>query len=282
MRNLFNFILRNSHWLVAILLIAFSFYLVFAHNSYQRSVYLTSANRVTGWFYTTTNDITSFFLLKKNNADLLERNAELEERFHTLRVFLDSLANTDSVVVEAFAPDSVGIQHFDFIPAGVVNMSFSGVNNFITLDKGATHGIKRDMGVISQQGVVGVVANVSPNFSVVIPIINPKFRLSARLRNSENYGSVSWDGSNIRRAQLQDLPKHEVFHEGDTVLTSFSRIFPKNTIIGFVSDTGKSVDDNFNTFNIQLATDFYTLQDVLVINDRFYDEQQTLEETLLQ
>ncbi|HAR37340.1 MAG: rod shape-determining protein MreC [Bacteroidetes bacterium GWD2_45_23] len=282
MRNLFNFILRNSHWLVAILLIAFSFYLVFAHNSYQRSVYLTSANRVTGWFYTTTNDITSFFLLKKNNADLLERNAELEERFHTLRVFLDSLANTDSVVVEAFAPDSVGIQHFDFIPAGVVNMSFSGVNNFITLDKGATHGIKRDMGVISQQGVVGVVASVSPNFSVVIPIINPKFRLSARLRNSENNGSVSWDGNNIRRAQLQDLPKHEVFHEGDTVLTSFSRIFPKNTIIGFVSDTGKSVDDNFNTFDIQLATDFYTLQDVLVINDRFYDEQQTLEDTLRQ
>ncbi len=282
MRNLFNFILRNSHWLVAILLIAFSFYLVFAHNSYQRSVYLTSANRVTGWFYTTTNDITSFFLLKKNNADLLERNAELEERFHTLRVFLDSLANTDSVVVEAFAPDSVGIQHFDFIPAGVVNMSFSGVNNFITLDKGATHGIKRDMGVISQQVVVGVVARVSPNFSVVIPIINPKFRLSARLRNSENNGSVSWDGNNIRRAQLQDLPKHEVFHEGDTVLTSFSRIFPKNTIIGFVSDTGKSVDDNFNTFDIQLATDFYTLQDVLVINDRFYDEQQTLEDTLRQ
>ncbi|MCE5178408.1 MAG: rod shape-determining protein MreC [Porphyromonadaceae bacterium] len=282
MRNLFNFILRNSHWLVAILLVAFSFYLVFAHNSYQRSVYLTSANSVTGWFYTTTNNITSFFLLKKNNADLLERNAELEERFHTLRVFLDSLINTDSVVVEAFALDSVGIQHFDFIPAGVVNMSFSGVNNFITLDKGAAHGIKRDMGVISQQGVVGVVASVSPNFSVVIPIINPKFRLSARLRNSENYGSVSWDGSNIRRAQLQDLPKHEVFHEGDTVLTSFSRIFPKNTIIGFVSDTGKSVDDNFNTFNVQLATDFYTLQDVLVINDRFYDEQQTLEETLQQ
>lgn len=282
MRNLFNFILRNSHWLVATLLVAFSFYLVFAHNSYQRSVYLTSANNVTGWFYATTNNITSFFLLKKNNAELLERNAELEERFHALRFFLDSLTNSDSVVVEAFAPDSVVMPHFEFIPAGVVNMSFSGVNNFITLDKGSVHGIQSDMGVISQQGVVGVVAGVSPNFSVVIPIINPKFRLSARLKNSENYGSVSWDGSNIRLAQLQDLPKHEVFHEGDTVLTSFSRIFPKNTIIGFVSDTGKSVDDNFNTFNVQLATDFYTLQDVLVINDRFYDEQQTLEETLQQ
>lgn len=282
MRNLFNFILRNSHWLVAILLIATSFYLIFAHNSYQQSVYLTSANRVTGWFYTTTNNISSFFLLKKNNELLLERNAELEKRYYGLQSQMEKLATTDSLAVEAFAADSIATPKFDFIPAGVVNLSFSGVNNFITLNKGASHGIKRDMGVISQQGVVGVVANVSANFSVVIPIINPKFRMSAKLKNSENYGSVSWDGTNIRKAQLQDLPKHEIFHEGDTVLTSFSRIFPKNTIIGFVSDIGKSRDDNFNTFNVQLATNFYTLQDVLVINDMFYEEQQTLEETLQQ
>ncbi|MCE5206577.1 MAG: rod shape-determining protein MreC [Porphyromonadaceae bacterium] len=282
MRNLFNFILRNSHWLVAILLVAFSFYLVFTHNSYQRSVYLTSANNVSGWFYTTTNNVASFFLLKKSNDQLLERNALLEKELYGFQVLLDSLTAPDSVEVIAFAPDSIATPQFDFIPAGVVNLSYSGVNNFITLNKGSSHGIKPDMGVISQRGVVGVVANVSTHFSVVIPVINPKFRLSARLKNSENYGSISWDGGDIRQAQLQDLPKHEVFHKGDTVLTSFSRIFPKNLIIGFVTDTGKSKDDNFNTFNVQLATNFYTLQDVLVIKDRFYDEQQTLEETLQQ
>ena len=282
MRNLFNFILRNSHWLVAILLIAFSFYLIFANNSYQQSVYLTSANRVTGWFYTATNNVSSFFLLKKNNELLLARNAELEKRYYGLQSLMEKLTTTDSLEVKAFVADSIATPKFDFIPAGVVNLSFSGVNNFITLNRGSSHGVKRDMGVISQQGVVGVVANVSPNFSVVIPIINPKFRMSAKLKNSENYGSVSWDGSNIRKAQLQDLPKHEIFHEGDTVLTSFSRIFPKNTIIGIVSDMGKSRDDNFNTFNVQLATNFYTLQDVLVIKDMFYDEQQALEKTLQQ
>lgn len=282
MRNLFNFILRNSHWLVAILLIAVSFYLVFTHNSYQRSVYLTSANSVTGWFYTTSNNISSFFLLKRNNELLLARNAELEKRYYGLLAQLEILSSIDTLEVKAFAVDTVVTPKFDFIPAGVVNLSFSGINNFITLNKGASHGIKRDMGVISQQGVVGVVANVSANFSVVIPVINPKFRMSAKLKNSENYGSVSWDGNNVRQAQLQDLPKHELFHEGDTVLTSFSRIFPKNTIIGYVSDVGKSRDDNFNTFNIQLATNFYTLQDVLVIKDMYYDEQQSLEDTLHQ
>jgi len=282
MRNLFNFILRNSHWLVAILLVAFSFYLVFTHNSYQRSVYLSSANSVVGRFYAATNQVTSFFHLKKNNEQLLERNAELEKNFYALKELLDSLLTTDSVVVQAFVRDSIASPQFDFIPAEVVNLSFSGVNNFITLNKGAAQGIKPDMGVISQEGVVGVVSNVSPNFSVVIPIINPKFRLSAKLKNSENYGSVSWDGKDIRQVQLRELPKHEVFHQGDTVLTSFSRIFPRNLIIGFVKDRGVSGDDNFNTFNVQLATDFYTLHDVLVIADRLYEEQKTLEETVLE
>lgn len=213
---------------------------------------------------------------------LLVRNAELEKRYHDLLAQLEKVSNSDTLEVKAFAIDTLVAPQFDFIPAGVVNLSFSGVNNFITLNKGASHGIKRDMGVISQKGVVGVVANVSSNFSVVIPVINPKFRMSAKLKNSENYGSVSWDGTNVRHAQLQDLPKHELFNKGDTVLTSFSRIFPRNTIIGFVHEMGKSRDDNFNTFNIQLATNFYTLQDVLVIKDMYYDEQQRLEDTLHQ
>lgn len=280
MRNLFNFIIRNSHWLLAALLIAFSFYLVFTHNSYQRSVYLTSANNVSGWFYSVSKNVTSFFHLKKNNQLLLERSAELEKEILALRDRIDLLTATDSLEINAFVSDSFPTPQFDFIPAEVVNLSFSGVNNFITLNKGSQHGIKPDMGVISARGVVGVVSNVSSNFSVVIPVINPKFRLSARLKNSENYGSVSWEGTSIREAQLRELPKHESFHEGDTVLTSFSRIFPRNLIIGFVSSEGYSRDDNFNTFNIRLSTDFYTLQDVLVINDTYHEEQKMLEETL--
>lgn len=281
MRNLFNFIIRNSHWLVAILLIVFSFYLVFAYNSYQRSVFLSSANNVVGWCYTVSNNITSFFHLKKNNQQLLERNAQLEEELYALRNHIDFHAVSDSTVMEkAFVTDSAQHVQFDFIPAEVVNLSFSGGNNFITLNKGAAHGVKPDMGVTSYWGVVGVVSLVSDNFSMVIPVINPKFRLSAKLKNSENYGSVSWDGKDLRHAQLGELPKHESFQVGDTVITSFSRIFPKRLIIGFVSGMGESKDDNFNTFNIRLATDFYSLQGVFIIRDAFHEEQKALEEAL--
>lgn len=280
MRNLFNFIIRNSHWLLAILLIVFSFYLVFAHNPYQRSVYLTSANNVTGWFYTLSNKATSFIHLKKNNQMLLEQNALLESEVLSLESYINDFVVADTFEVDAFVRDSAEQMQFAFIPAEVVNLSFLGVNNFITINKGSKDGLKPDMGVISQRGVVGVVANVSKNFSVIIPIINPKFRLSAKLKNSDNYGSISWNGESVNTAQLGELPKHEIYQEGDTVMTSFSRIFPKQTIIGFVNGIGKARDDNFNTFNVQLATDFYTLQDVLVINDQFYEEQKLLENTL--
>ena len=278
MRNLLNFIIRNSHWLVAILLIAFSFYLVFSYNSYQRSVFLSSANRVVGWCYTARSNVTSFFHLKGDNRRLLERAAQLEQELYLLKAELDQLTTTDSSKGEAFVMDAAELMRFEFIPAEVVNLSFAGPNNFITLNKGALHGVKQDMGVISRQGVAGVVATVSDNFSMVIPVINPKFRLSAKLKNSDNYGSISWDGREVQQAQLGELPKHEIFHPGDTVITSFSRIFPKRLIVGYVSGMGESKDDNFNTFNIRLATDFYSLRDVLIIQDAFYEEQKTLEE----
>ena len=278
MRNLLNFIIRNSHWMLAVLLIAFSFYLVFAHNSYQRSVYLTSANNVMGWIYNVSNNAVSFIHLKKNNQLLLEQNAKLESEIYQLKSQISKQANVDSTNLQAFVTDSVTQSQFSFIPAEVVNLSFSGANNFITINKGLKDGVKPDMGVISQRGVVGVVSNVTQNFSLVIPIINPMFRLSAKLNNSDNYGSLSWNGHNINQAQLSELPKHEVYNEGDTVVTSFSRIFPKQLIIGFVRSEGESKDDNFNTFTVELATDFYSLQNVLIISDMYYEEQKELEE----
>ncbi len=281
MRNLFNFIIRNSSWLLAILLIAFSFYLVFTQNAYQRSVYLSSANRVSGELYSLSNKAISIVHMQKNNENLLAQNAKLQNALQALRSYVGGLS-LDTLKTDAFESDSLKPSQFEFIPANVTNMSFSGANNFITLDKGTLDGVKADMGVISQTGVVGVVFNTSDHFSVVIPIVNPKFRLSAKIKNSDNSGSLGWNGKDLHIAQLEELPRHEKFNKGDTVLTSFSRIFPKDLIIGFVEEPTRSRDDNFSTFNLRLATDFYSIQQVLVINDKYHDEQNALEESVNQ
>ncbi|MGI6074320.1 MAG: rod shape-determining protein MreC [Fermentimonas sp.] len=277
MRSLLNFIIRNGHWILAIILIAFSFFLVFSYNNFQRSVFLTSANSFNGWVYKTANGVGSFFGLKESNRQLLERNALLEKKLAYLESEVEQLLIDGGDEAAMIAGDSVSHSQFEYIAAEVVNSSFSGSNNFITLNRGSAAGIKPDMGVVSQNGVVGVVFKVSRNYSVVIPLINPKFRVSGKLRHSENNGSISWNGESITQVQLGELPKQEQFTVGDTVVTSYSRIFPKNRVIGYVSSQGRSQDDSFNTFNVDLATDFKRLQYVFVIKDRFFDEVRALE-----
>lgn len=279
MRNLLNYILRNSSWFLAIILIAFSIYLVFEHNSYQRSVYLSSSNRVTGEIYRVSNSVTSFFHLRSNNKELLKKNSQLERTVQLLKKENAALSN-DTAAIKSFTVDSIQPSQFEFIPANVVNISISKINNYITIDKGSMDGVKPDMGVISYDGVVGVVRSVSKHFAVIIPIINPNFRLGAKLKNSENFGSIMWGGTNANVAQLRELPKHESFAKGDTVVTGFSRIFPEGIIIGYNQDMGISKDDNFNTFNISLATDFHSLQHVLVIDDKYQTERTNLEATI--
>ncbi len=276
MRNLLNYLLRNSAWFLAILLIAFSITLVFKHNSYQRSVYLSSANKVSSELYGVSNNVTSFFSLKRENNELLNRTAELETKVQLLKKQIVTLIG-DTNTINAFTLDSIVPAQFEFIPADVVNISISKLNNYITVDKGSLDGVRPDMGVISTAGVVGVVRNVSKHSAVIIPIINPKFRLGAKLRNSENFGSIAWDGRNADEAQLREVPKHELFAVGDTVVTGFSRIFPEGIIVGFTKEIGISPDDNFNTFNINLATNFHTLQHVLIIDDKYHQERTALE-----
>lgn len=279
MKNLLSFIIRNSSWLVAIGLIVVSFYLVFSFNAYQRSVYLTSANTVAGWFYEISDKATAFIRLNKSNKLLLERNARLEEELYALKSYLSDMQR-DTLTTNAFLSDSIPASRFSFIPAEVINVSFSGPNNFITVNKGSVHGVKSDMGVVSQNGVVGVVLKTSPTFSVIIPLINPKFRLSAKLKNSNNTGSISWDGKDLNMTQIGELPKHEVFQPGDTVVTSFSRIFPKDIVIGYVTGQIPSKDDNFNTLSLRIATDFYSVRDILIINDKHFGEQNELENSI--
>lgn len=210
----------------------------------------------------------------------MAKNAQLEKELLDWKNRYSSV-DADSMTLDVFATDSTYHSQFNFIPAEVINVSFSGANNFLTLDKGTLHGVKADMGVISQTGVVGVVLKASRNASVVIPVINPKFRLSAKLYRWDNTGSISWNGNNIKIAQLNELPKHQPYEVGDTVVTSFSSIFPKEIVIGFVTGIGKAKDDKFNTLDLKLATDFHSIQHVLIIEDNFFEEQKELEEAIL-
>jgi rod shape-determining protein MreC len=178
-----------------------------------------------------------------------------------------------------FLSDSAGLP-YDFVPARIINKNITGVENFITLNKGSKHGVKADMGVLgtSSYGVVGIVLSVSATFSTVIPVLNPNFKLSCKIKNSTYSGLLVWDRQDIRHATLEELPRHVEANPGDTVVTSgHSAIFPEGIPIGTVESSRKEKNDNFNSVKIKLFINLGDINHVLIVKNNYRDEQLNLE-----
>lgn len=277
MHKLLDFLIRKRHWFLFVILEIISLTLIFHNNAYQQNIMLSTANVLTANIVSVTGSVSSYFNLREQNKELLERNVQLEMDLHRLRDRHDAMV-ADTASFRGFAPDSARRFPYDFISARVINNSVSYISNYITLNKGRKDGIQPDMGVVSVRGVVGVVSTVSDNFAVVLPLLNPKFKLSCKVLGSSSFGSMWWDGRDARYAYLYDLPRHVEFQAGDTIVTSgFSALFPESILVGTVSSFEKQRDDNFFTLKVELATDFSSLDNVMVIRNYYQSEQRELE-----
>ena len=266
MRNLLNFFLRYSSWFVFLFYALLSCYLLFTRNPYQHHVYLTSANAVASGIYEVTGNVTSYVGLRDINDDLQRRNAALEAEVVMLRTQNKHLRQ-DILQDSLRSLDSVG--RFEFVIASVINNSVIRPYNYITIDKGTADGLAPEMGVMDQNGVVGVTNVVGKHHSRIISLLNPNFRLSCKLRGNSAFGSLVWDGRNPSEALLEELPKQVCFHKGDTIITSgYSAMFPEGIPVGSVIGSTRGEDDNFHTLSIRLLTDFTTLSTVKVISNR--------------
>lgn len=281
MRNLINFLLKNSSWFVFIFLEIICFYFIFSTNSFQRSVYFNSSNEITGRVYAITGGVLSYFGLRTENEDLLKRNTELQSQISELKEYIYKLEN-DSLKTDAFLADSLGRKYIpqQYILARVESNSISQVYNFIIINKGKNDGVKTDMGVASQNGIVGVVRDVTSNYAVVQPVLNPNSRFSCKILNSNTAGTLVWDGGDSRYADLTEYPKYEKVAVGDTIVTSgFSDIFPEGIFVGIVEDFKSESNDNFYTLKVKLSTDFGALKSVFLLNIKD-DERKELEEKI--
>jgi rod shape-determining protein MreC len=269
MRNLINFIIKNSSWLVFIFLEVICFYFVFNSNSYQRSVFLSATNEVTGRIYGVSGGIFSYFGLKEENQELLEKNADLQIQIASLKEYVfnveaDSLKA--SAIINSSSTDKKDV--FQPIIARVEKNSISMLDNYIIINKGENDGIKPDMGVTSLQGIVGVTVSTSPNYSVVQSLLNPHSRFSCKIRNSAGAGILIWERHDPRYARLTEYPKFEEIQKGDTIITSgFSDFFPEGLTVGTIEEIQNEIDDNFYSLKIRLSTNFGSLKNVMVINN---------------
>ena len=275
MRNLLNFLIKYNYWFLFLLLEVASFILLFRFNHYQQSVYFTSANGVAGKVYEISGGITSYFHLKTANEDLLDRNMWLEQRLSFLENVLkeNGLDSARLYSMERLAPTE-----YQIFKANVIKNSLNKADNYITLDRGTTEGIRPEMGVVDANGVVGIVYKTSPHYSLVIPLLNSKSSISCKIVGSDYFGYLKWEGGNSRFAYLKDLPRHAEFNLGDTVVTSgYSTVFPEGVMVGTVDDMSDSHDGLSYLLKIKLATDFGKVSNVRVISRNGQDEQKALE-----
>ena len=276
MRNLLNFFLKYNYWFLFILLEVISFALLFRFNNYQGSAFFTSSNQVAGMVYEAANNVTGYFHLKSINDDLVQKNVELELQMECLRSALMELTS-DSTGLERMKSDA--LKGYDIYRANVINNSLTHVDNYITLDKGENDGIRSEMGVINGSGGVGIVYHTSSNYSVVIPILNSKSSISCKIKRSDYFGFLKWDGGSSEYATVKDMPRHSLFSLGDTIVTSgHSAVFPGGIPIGTVEDMSDSHDGLSYLLKVKLFTDFGRLNDVRVIAQKGQEEQLELEQ----
>ena len=274
MKNLFNFFLKQVHWLLFIFLIVLSLYLLVHNSEFQRSKYLAVFQEVAGKVYSSSNSVQSYLNLRETNSDLMQRIAVLEAQVQEYKKKLEDISYGTNLDTIRLGSEAISYQ---YTRARVIHNEIFGPHNYILLDKGSQDGIKEDMGVISVKGIVGVVTNVSVHFSRVMPVLS-EYNLSCMIKNTRFFGSLFWDGKDPRYIALSRLPSHTSYALGDTIVTSgFSAVFPEGISIGVIEEPLKRKNEEYNSLKIRLFTDFSTLNDVLIIRNPLQEEQKTLE-----
>ncbi len=264
MQRIIYFLIRNKDFILFLSLLFICLSINISYNEYNKSRFLNSSNTLFSHLYNTKFTISKYFNLEYQNKILTEENRKL-------RLIL---YNTNKKKVDQFEK-----VNFDVTSVSVIKNSYSYSNNFITIDRGKKDSIDIDNGVISSNGVVGIIDKTTYNYSRFISILNTNFLLNAKFKNSNYFGILSWDGININKVQLKDVPKQAEVSIGDTIVTGGnSLIFPKGIPVGYVDSYKLDNSENYLELEIKLATDMTNIEKLYVLKNNNLREINSLDE----
>lgn len=274
MRQIIYFIKKFRYFLLFIVLETLAFIVIVQDRSYQQSKFVNSANFITGGVYNKVNSVGAFFHLKKDNQLLSEENVRLKNLLE---------ARENKFVLDSFSVKDTSqyFQKYDYSTAKIINNNFTKRNNFLTINKGAKHGLAPDLGVINSKGIIGVIKNVSSNYANVLSILNTNSKINVRLKNSNYFGTLIWDGKDYNITQIIDIPRQALVKAGDTIITGGkSAIFPEGIIVGVVKDF-KYEQNKYQIINVVLFNDMSAIGEVQIVKNLHKEEQITLEQSVV-
>ena len=271
MRNLILLFVKYGNIFLFIFLELICLTLVARYNSAQNEIFVNSANIFSGKLYNSVDGLKQYFKLSAVSDSLANENARLRKILYNTDTGeiakRDSMLNIDS----AF--------QYSYITAKVINNSINLNNNKITINKGSNAGIKKRMGVINADGVVGIVKEVNDNFAVILSILHRSVKISAAVKNKGYFGSMQWTSNDPNILDLQDVSRHADITVGDTIVTSgYSTKFPSNIALGIIDTFWLEQGNDSYAIQVKLNNDISNLQYVYIVDNLLAEEQNALEE----
>lgn len=267
MQQIVNFIIRNKSFLLFLFLFLVSLGFTIQSHSFHKSKFVNSANFLTGGIYTMSNNFSDYFGLKQQNILLQEEN-------NTLKSLLYNSKNAkDSVFIDSTRFNKT----YRFISGQVIRNSYSKTNNVILINKGKTDSLEQDFGVITSKGILGIVEKTSAHNATVLSILNTTTRISAQLKKTNHFGTISWNAKSPQYIQLTEIPQIAPVIIGDTIITSGrSAIFPKGVPVGTVAKFNLDTAENYYEITVKLFNDMTDLEHVYIIENTNKNTLKTL------
>ncbi|NND61662.1 MAG: rod shape-determining protein MreC [Flavobacteriaceae bacterium] len=266
MQQIIFFFIRNKNFLLFALLFLISITLTVNSHSYHKSKFVNSANFFSGGIYSIKSDITDYFDLRKQNEVLAQENEQLRALLLNSKI--------DSVSIDS----THYFSKYEIYDAQVINNNFSKTKNHITLNKGSSDSLKVDMGVISSEGIVGIIHSVSNNYASVQSVLNTNSQVVAKFKKSNHFGTLIWDTKAPNIVQLTEIPRIAPVALGDTIVTDGkSTIFPEGIPIGKVRDFQRDPDEDYYDINVELFSDMTSLKHVYAVKNKKAPEIKELE-----
>ncbi|MDR0968991.1 MAG: rod shape-determining protein MreC [Lentimicrobiaceae bacterium] len=264
MHNLIRFFQKNYFVLLFLLLEIVSVLLLVSYQPYHNRIASSVMGDFAHSFLNIRSNIVGYFHLKTENKRLVEENTHLLNFIeHSRHDTLKKAGQTDSI--------------FTFIPARVVNITTHYRTNYIVINKGTEDGIEQNMGIISSEGVVGIITDVSKHFATAMSLLHKQIHVSVRFKNNHHLAQVQWEGRNPEIGIIRHIPTHLTLLEGDSVVTSGnSFLFPEGVLVGTIKKLITSENEDLNAATIRFATDFNSLRQVYVLKNTFRSEFDSL------
>lgn len=269
MRNLILFLQRYHFVLLFLLLESLAILLLINSHTYHRAAVVNTTNALSGRLLNTSSQITGYFVLQSENRILGEQNAMLQQQLFYLKQKVDTLVQNDTIDYP-----------YDFIPARVISNTVNRRNNHIIINKGRAHGIEKEMGLITAQGVAGLVTGVSDSYATAMSILHTQTQLSVKFSKNQQMASLVWHGPDFKTGIVEHIPTHIDVRPGDTVVTSgHSFIFPEGIMVGTVLEYFQPEGSGLYHASLLFSTDFNRLNHVYAVKNNQLIELQLLEQS---